>query len=86
MHVYCMYTACMPNVQVRDVPDDVHEALVRRAEQAGQSLQQYLAAQLATLAATPTLEEIMARIEKRTGGHLTASDSVIALQAERDRR
>jgi plasmid stability protein len=86
MHVYCMYTACMPNVQVRDVPDDVHEALVRRAEQAGQSLQQYLAAQLATLAATPTLEEILARIEKRTGGHLTANDSVIALQAERDRR
>jgi plasmid stability protein len=81
-----MYTACMPNVQVRDVPDDVHAALVRRAEQAGQSLQQYLAAQLATLAATPTLEEILARIEQRSGGHLTAADSVAALQAERDRR
>jgi antitoxin FitA len=81
-----MYTACMPNVQVRDVPDDVHKALVRRAEQAGQSLQQYLAAQLATLAATPTLEEILARIEERTGGHLTAGDSVTALQAERDCR
>ena len=81
-----MYNACMPNVQVRDVPDDVHEALVRRAEQAGQSLQQYLAAQLATLAATPTLEEILARIEQRTGSHLSAIDSVTALQAERDRR
>jgi plasmid stability protein len=76
----------MPNVQVRDVPDDVHAALVRRAAQAGQSLQQYLAAQLATLAATPTLEEILDRIEQRTGGRLTASDSVTALQAERDRR
>ena len=82
----CMYTACMPNVQVRDVPDDVHEALVRRAKEAGQSLQQYLAVQLATLAATPTLEEILARIEERTGGHLTAGDSVAALQAERDCR
>jgi plasmid stability protein len=81
-----MYIACMPNVQVRDVPDDVHAALVRRAEQAGQSLQQYLAVQLATLAATPTLEEILARIEQRTGGRLTARDSVTALQAERDRR
>lgn len=81
-----MYIACMPNVQVRDVPDDVHAALVRRAEQAGQSLQQYLAVQLATLAATPTLEEILARIEQRTAGRLTARDSVTAVQAERDRR
>ncbi|TPW09530.1 MAG: hypothetical protein FD127_4116, partial [Acidimicrobiaceae bacterium] len=32
----------MPNVQVRDVPVEVHEALVRRAELAGQSLQQFL--------------------------------------------
>jgi hypothetical protein len=76
----------MPNVQVRDVPDDVHAALVRRAEQAGQSLQQYLAAQLAMLAATPTLEEILARIEQRSGGHLTGADSVATLQGERDRR
>jgi antitoxin FitA len=81
-----MYIACMPNVQVRDVPDDVHAALVRRAEQAGQSLQQYLAAQLAMLAATPTLDEILARIEQHRGGHLTAAESVSALQAERDRR
>lgn len=49
-----MHYACMPNVQVRDVPDDVHKALVRRAEQAGQSLQQFLAAQLGVIAATPT--------------------------------
>jgi len=42
----------MPNVQIREVPDDVHNELVRRAERAGQSLQQYLSAQLASIAAT----------------------------------
>ena len=29
----------MPNVQIREVPEDVHNELVRRAEVAGQSLQ-----------------------------------------------
>lgn len=81
-----MYCACMPNVQVRDVPDEVHEALVRRAAQAGQSLQQYLAAQLAAIAATPTLEEILDRIEARSGSALTPAEAVAALEAERDRR
>jgi predicted HicB family RNase H-like nuclease len=46
----------MPNVQIREVPPEVHEALVRRAAIAGQSLQQYLAAQLAALVATPTVD------------------------------
>jgi plasmid stability protein len=32
----------MRNVLIRDVPDDVHAELQRRAEDAGQSLQQYL--------------------------------------------
>ena len=81
-----MYYACMPNVQVRDVPDEVHEALVRRAEHAGQSLQQFLAAQLAMIAATPTLEEILGRIERRPKGHLSAKNAIKAIDDERARR
>ena len=76
----------MPNVQVRDVPEDVHAALVRRAELAGQSLQQYLAAQLAQLVSTPTVNEVLARIEQRTGGRMTGEEAVAAVEAERDRR
>ena len=76
----------MPNVQVRDVPDEVHEALVRRAGQAGQSLQQFLAAQLAEIAATPTLNEILDRIERRPKGALSAEAAVEALDEERARR
>ncbi|MFV0526654.1 MAG: FitA-like ribbon-helix-helix domain-containing protein [Acidimicrobiales bacterium] len=76
----------MPNVQVRDVPDDVHEALVRRAELAGQSLQQFLAAQLARIAATPSIDEIIDRIENRETGRLSAASAIDAINDERARR
>jgi len=76
----------MPNVQVRDVPPDVHEALIRRAESAGQSLQQFLAAQLAAIAATPTIDEILERIEQRPKGRLSANEAIDAIDAERARR
>lgn len=81
-----MHNACMPNVQIREVPDDVHNELVRRAERAGQSLQQYLSAQLASIAATPTLDDVLERIEKRSKGQLSKADAVSALEDERARR
>lgn len=81
-----MYSACMPNVQVRDVPEEVHAALVRRAEVAGQSLQQYLAAQLTALAATPTLDEMLDRIAQRRKGRLSRRDALAAVEDERARR
>lgn len=81
-----MYYACMPNVQVRDVPEEVHNALVRQAELAGQSLQQYLAAKLALIASTPTIDEVIERIERRHKGELSGYDAVDALESERDRR
>lgn len=81
-----MYSACMPHVQIRDVPEEIHNVLVQRAQAAGQSLQQYLAAELARLAATPTLNEVLDRIETHAKGHLSGRDAVRALGAERDRR
>jgi hypothetical protein len=76
----------MPNVQVRDVPEAVHEALVRRAELSGQSLQQFLAAELARIATTPTMDEMLRRIERRSKGHLSKQDALDALHDERARR
>jgi antitoxin FitA len=78
-----MYSACMPNIQIRDVSDDVHRALTRRAEAAGQSLQQYLTAQLTVLATTPTLDEVLDRIERRRKGRIGGADAVAALDHER---
>jgi plasmid stability protein len=60
----------MPNVLVRDIPDEVHAALQRRAEERGQSLQQYLAAELARLAERPSVDELFARIGRRRGGRV----------------
>jgi plasmid stability protein len=76
----------MPNVQIRDVPDEVHAALVRRAERAGQSLQQYLAGRLEEMASAPTLEEVLDRIEGRPKGRLSRHDAIDSLTAERARR
>ena len=78
-----MYDACMPNVQIRHVPDDVHDELVRRAEVAGQSLQQYLSAQLAAMVATPTIDDMIARIERRSKGRLSRAEAVDAIADER---
>jgi plasmid stability protein len=60
----------MPNLLVRDVPDDVHAALQRRAERRGQSLQQFLAAELRRLADRPSVDEVLDRIERRSGGRV----------------
>ena len=81
-----MYNACMANVQIREVPEDVHNELVRRAELAGQSLQQYLSATLASIVATPTIEDVFERIENRSKGQVSKADSIVALEDERARR
>lgn len=69
----------MANILVRGVPDDVHAALVRRAERQGQSLQQYLAGALVKLAERPTLDEVLARIDRRRRGTVGFSDAVDAI-------
>jgi hypothetical protein len=71
---------------VRDVPEAVHAALQRRAEAQGQSLQQYLAAELARLAERPTVEELFARISRRRGGRVGLRQASDDLVDERSRR
>ena len=75
--------ASMTNVLIRDFPDDMHATLTRRAEQAGQSLQQYLTVALAKLATTPTVDEILARISQRQGGRVGLRQAVDDLSDER---
>jgi plasmid stability protein len=73
----------MPNVLVRDLPDDVHSALQRRAASAGQSLQQYLVGELTRLAHRPTMSEVLARAADLEGGHVGLATAVADLHAER---
>ncbi|MDP9396867.1 MAG: hypothetical protein M3P96_03150 [Actinomycetota bacterium] len=79
----------MPTVQIRNVPDDVHETYRRRAAAAGMSLQEYLLAQLTQQARRKTIAEVMAEVEEemRTDpeGWSTVS-SVDDIRADRDSR
>jgi antitoxin FitA len=76
----------MPNVLVRDVPEEVHARLQARAAERGQSLQQYLAGEMRRLAERPSMEEVLARIAARRGGVVGLEQAVADLTAERDRR
>ena len=75
----------MPNVLVRDIPDDVHAALQRRAELRGQSLQQYLAGELRRLAERPGIGEVLDRIDRRRGGRVGLRQAAEDLAQDRAR-
>lgn len=49
-------------IQIRDVPDDVHQVLAGRARLQGMSLSEYLRAELARLAARPSVDEWLLRL------------------------
>ena len=76
----------MPHVLVRNLPEDIHQALVERAQAAGTSLQRYLSAELTRLANTPSLDDIIARIERRAGGAVGLEQAVTDLDEIRSER
>jgi plasmid stability protein len=73
----------MPNILVRDLPDEVHGALQQRAERQGQSLQQYLTNELTRLVERPSVEELFARVGHRRGGKVGLDRAVADLEGER---
>jgi len=50
---------------IRDVPDHTRDVLAARAARAGQSLQEYVRAELNALAARPTPDDLWARVRER---------------------
>lgn len=76
----------MTSVLVRDLSEDTHRELLRRAEERGQSLQQYLVVELTRLAASPTLVEVLRRTEARRGGRVGFEQASEDLGDERSRR
>ncbi|MDZ7800822.1 MAG: hypothetical protein U5K81_08550 [Trueperaceae bacterium] len=73
----------MPRIQIRDVPEDVHDALRRRAAARGTSLQQYLRSKLIEMARQPTLDEVLDRAEGRSGGSVPFAYAVAVLRGDR---
>lgn len=76
----------MSNVLIRDLSVETHQALLRRAGDRGQSLQQYLATELTRLAATPTLDDVLRRIATRSGGRVGLEEAASDLAEERSQR
>lgn len=76
----------MPSVQIKNVPDDVHRVLRRRAAAAGQSLQEYLLARLTEDAAQPTLDEVLRRAGDRASGSVPLAEAARAVRADRNAR
>ena len=76
----------MPSIQVKDVPEEVHAVLRSRAAASGQSLQEYLLARLREDAETPTIDEVLDRIEHRSGGKVGLKAAARLVRADRDDR
>lgn len=75
----------MPSVQIKNVPPKVHRVLRQRAAASGQSLQEYLLAQLTRQAETATLEEVLDRAGGRSGGSLGFDFAADSLRVDRQR-
>jgi plasmid stability protein len=76
----------MPSVQIKNVPEETHRVLRRRAAEAHQSLQEYLRSRLIDEASRPTVREVLERVEEHVGGTVSFADAVKAVRADRDRR
>jgi len=69
-------------IQIRNVPDALHRRLKSRAALAGMSLSDYLLSEIREVAERPSLTELRARLERRSG----IAPSVAPAQAIRDER
>jgi plasmid stability protein len=82
----CIYLFHMSTmIQIRNVPDSLHRRLKSRAALAGMSLSDYLLQQIREVAERPTIEELRARLARRSTVTLSV-DTADAVRAERDSR
>lgn len=72
-------------IQIRDVRDEVHRTLKARAAREGVSLSEYLRTELERVAASPTPDELLARLRSRSSIR-PAERSADALRELRDER
>jgi plasmid stability protein len=72
-------------IQLRNVPDDVHRALKRRALEEGTTLSDLLVREVTAIARRPTLDDIFARIQRRRTVRVS-EPSPEAVRAERQAR
>jgi hypothetical protein len=73
----------MAHFLLTDIPEDVYVALKRRAEQRGQSLEQFVAGELCRIAERTTVDATLDRIGRRRGGQVGLAQAAEDLRAAR---
>ncbi|MCG6940558.1 MAG: hypothetical protein LJE69_04845 [Thiohalocapsa sp.] len=71
------------NIQLRNVPDELHRTLKARAALAGMSLSDYLIEYVRRLAERPTPDEMRERLSRREPVHVSEPAAAV-LRRERD--
>ena len=79
------YAECIPSLQIRNVPDELHRQLKARSAIEGHSLSEYALSELRRAMQRPTRRELVERVAafKRVTVRESAADAV---RAERDAR
>lgn len=72
-------------IQIRNVPDSLHQELKIRAARAGMTLTEYLLREITQVAQRPTVEDLIASVRTRSRPDLTESPTK-AVRAERAAR
>lgn len=75
----------MVAITIRNVPERVRNALAAQAAASGRSLQEYLAAELATLSERRTPAEVIAATRARLSGNPVSASEILAAR-DADRR
>lgn len=70
----------MVAITIRDVPDEVRDALAGRAARSGKSLQEYLRGMLVDTATKPTVDEVLQRARARVEATGTRVDIATILR------
>ena len=84
MSLACAHASDMSRmVQIRNVPDTLHRKLKARAADSGQTLSDYLLAELERLASRPTRQEMLTRLHNRKRVTLKTSAAVV-IREERE--
>jgi plasmid stability protein len=66
------------NLQIRNVPDDVHATVRARAAAAGLSVSEYLLNQITDIAKQPTQAEVFGRAARRARDEGPTVDDILA--------
>jgi plasmid stability protein len=72
-------------IQIRDVDDDVYQALSVRAAEAGITVPELLRTEAARLASRPTMSDWLERTGRRSGSEITRAEVIAGLDEHRGR-